>query len=95
MPPILVNGELISDLKQKSNISYNHFTFLCSPIKSGSKLPNFSYKTKKRLRSFDIKDDVILLIIRNLNVNKAHGRDRLSIRMIKACSNSISLPLKL
>ena len=95
MPPILVNGELISDLKQKSNISYNHFTFLCSPIKSGSKLPNFSYKTKKRLRSFDIKDDVILLIIRNLNVNKAHGRDRLSIRMIKACGNSISLPLKL
>ena len=28
-------------------------------------------------------------------MNKAHGWDQLSIRMIKACGNSISLPLKL
>ena len=28
-------------------------------------------------------------------MNKAHGWDHLSIRMIKACGNSISLPLKL
>ena len=28
-------------------------------------------------------------------MNKAHGLDQLSIRMIKACDNSISLPLKL
>ena len=28
-------------------------------------------------------------------MNKAHGWDQLSIRMIKACGNSVSLPLKL
>ena len=28
-------------------------------------------------------------------MNKTHGWDQLSIRMIKACGNSISLPLKL
>ena len=59
-----------------------------------SKLPNFSYKTENRLTSFDIKDD-ILLTIKNLNVDKGHGCDQLSIRMIKACGNSISFPLKL
>ena len=95
IPPILVNGELVSDFKQKANIFNNHFASLCTPIKNGSKLPNFSYKTDKRLTSFDIKDDDILLIIKNLNVNKAHGRDQLSIIIIKACGNSISLPLKL
>ena len=93
--PILINGELVSDFKQKANIFNNHFVSLCTPIKNGSKLSNFSYKTEKRLTSFDIKDDSILLTIKNLNVNKAHGWVQLPIRMIKACGNSISLHLKL
>ena len=46
-------------------------------------------KLKKRLTSFDIKDDDILLIIKNRKENKAHGRDQLSVRMIKVCGNSI------
>ena len=73
----------------------NHLASLCTPIKNGSKLTNFSYKTEKRLTSFDTKDDDILQIIKNLSVNKAHGLDQLSIRMMKACDNSISLPLNL
>ena len=93
-PPILVNGELVSDFKQKANISNNHFASLCTPIKNGSKLLSFSYKTEKRLTSFDINDDDILLIIKNLNLNKAHGWDQFSIRMIKVCGNAISFPLK-
>ena len=72
IPPILVNGELVSDFKQKANIFNNHFASLCAHIKNGSKLPSFSYKTEKRLRSFDTKDDDILLTIKNLNMNKAH-----------------------
>ena len=47
MPPILVNGELVSDCKQKANTFNNHFASLCTPIKNGSKLRSFSYKTKK------------------------------------------------
>ena len=95
IPPILVNVELVSDFKQKANIFNNHFASLCTPTKNGIKLPRFSYKNEKRLTFFDIKDDDILVIIKNLNVNKAHGWDQLSIRMIKACGNSISLPFKL
>ena len=71
----------------------NHFASLCTPIKSCSKLPSFSYKTEKRLKTyFDIKDDYMFLVIKNLNLNKAHGWDQLQIRMIKAYGNSISLP---
>ena len=47
------------------------------------------------LASFDIKDDDILPIIKNLNVDKAHGWDQLSIRMIKTCGGAITFPLKL
>ena len=66
IPPILVNGELISDFEQKDNIFSNHFASLSTPIKNGSKLSSFSYKTEQRLTSFDIKDDDILLIIKKI-----------------------------
>ena len=73
MPPALVNGELVTDFKQKANLFNNYFASQCTPIKNGSKLPNFSYKTEKLLTSFDIKDDDILPIIKNLYVDEAHG----------------------
>ena len=36
-------------------------------------LLNFSYKTQKQVSDFEIKEDDILLMIKNLNLNKAHG----------------------
>ena len=73
----------------------NYFASQCTPIENDSKLPNFSYKTEKILTSSDIKDDEILPIVRNLNVDKAHGWDQLSTRMIKTCGDAITFPLKL
>ena len=72
----------------------NYFASKCTPIKNSSKLPNNSYKSKKILTSFDIKDD-ILPIIKNLNADKAHGWNQLSIRMIKTCDDAITFPSKL
>ena len=70
IPPFLVNGELVSDFEQKANLFYNYFPSQCTPIKNGSKLPKISYKTEKILTSFDMKNDDILPIIKNLNVDK-------------------------
>ena len=92
-PTILVNGELVSDFEQKANLFNNYFASQCTPIKNGSKLSNFSYKTEKILTWFHIKNDDILPIIKNLNVDKAHGWDQLSIRMIKPCGDAITFPL--
>ena len=47
VPPVLVNGELVSDFEQKANLFNNYFASQCTPIKNGSKLPKFSYKLKK------------------------------------------------
>ena len=95
IPPVLVNGELVSDFKRKANLFNNYFASQCIPIKNGSKLPNFGSKTEKMLTSFDIQDDDIFPIIKNLNVDKTHGWDKLSIRMIKTWGNSITFSLKL
>ena len=60
---------------------------------NSSTLPNFSYKTQTRISDFEIKEDNILLIIKNLNRSKAHGSD-VSIHMIQLCGKSIVKPLK-
>ena len=61
---------------------------------SFSTLTNFCYKTQKRTSNIEIKEDDILLIIKNLNPNKAQRWDNVSIRMIQVCGKSIVKPLK-
>ena len=59
-------------------------------MKNSSVLPiNQTFLTQARLTSLDINEDNILKIIRFLSINKAHGHDDTSIRMIKACDKSL------
>ena len=73
----------------------NYFSCQCTLIRNGSKLSKFSYKTENKLTPFGLKDDDILPIIKTLNLDKAHGWDQLSIRMIRTCVDSIIFPMKL
>ena len=52
-------------------------------------------KTHESQSTINFSTDDILKIIRNLDPNKAHGHDMISIRMIKICDTSICRPLKL
>ena len=45
--------------------------------------------------TIDFSNNDILKIIRNLDRNKAHGHDMISIKMVKICDDSICKPLKL
>ena len=62
--------------------------------KKASVLPPFSYKTNTRLHPFKVTESDVLSIIKSLDSTKAHGYDNSSIKMIKMCSESITLPLK-
>ena len=81
-------------LQQKLIPSIIFFTSQCSPVVNSSTLPNFFYKTQKRISDFEIKEADILLLIKNLNPNKTHGWDNVSICMIQLCGKSIVKPLK-
>ena len=81
--PFLFNGTLISDFKQKAGIFNSYFPSQCTLINTSSKLPAFAYNMENRLDSVDIKNEYILLIIKNLIPNKAHGWDDIFTRMIK------------
>ena len=52
-------------------------------------------KIHEFLSTIDFSTDDIVKIIRNLDPNKAHGHEMISIRMIEICDTSICRPLKL
>ena len=56
---------------------------------------NLYYTTAKRLNILNFSSNVIEKVIQNLDPNKAHGHDRISIRMIKTCGKSSCKPLQL
>ena len=63
-------------------------------ISNSSELPlNINNTTEQRLNTLKFSDNGIEKIIQNLDPNKAHGHDKISIRMIKICGKSIFKPL--
>ena len=88
IPTLLVNNKFISNFSEKANL-FNIF------LENNSSLPYFCLKADKSLSSLEISETDIFAIIKNLDPNKSHGWDNLSIRMIKLCGKSITYPLKL
>ena len=94
IPPIFSNNQIITDFKAKANIFNEHFANQCSTMLNNSVLPlNYQSLTNDELISFNIREEDITKIIRNLNSTKAHGYDAISIAMLKICDSSVSKPL--
>ena len=95
IPPLLHQEKFVTDFKEKANIFNNFFANQCSIVSNSSELlVTLTRKTHESLSIIDFSTDDILKIIRNLDPNKAHGHDMISIRMIKICDTSICRPLK-
>ena len=93
IPPLSVNGKIITNFKEKANLFKKYFSSQCNPLPNDSKLPeNQTSITETKLSSFDIEDEDIYKIIKTLVINKAHGRDEVSIRMLNLCDKSIVKP---
>ena len=94
IPPLLINDKFVTNIQAKANIFNKFVADQCAPLKNNSMLPtNQLFMTQAMLRSLDFNEGDILKIIRALNINKAHGHDSISIRMIKTCDESLLKPL--
>ena len=72
------------------------FSRQCTPLNNGSKCPSQHYFiTNERLSSIVFDDQDIIKKIRALNINKSHGLDDISIRMIKICDSALTKPLSI
>ena len=94
IPPLLVNGEIISNFSKKRNFLII-FTSQCTSLSNTTNLAPITIRTDKRLSSLKVNEDDILYIIKNLNSNKSHCWDKLSFKMIKMCDRTLVYPLKL
>ena len=79
---------------QKSVIFNQHLVEQCMLVQNTSTLPVFNFKRNNQLKSLEINENGLLLVIKNHSANKAHGWDNISIRMIQY-RKSTALPLKL
>ena len=93
IPPLLVNGEMISNFSKKAKPFNNFFALQCMPLSNTSTLPPLTIRTAKQLSSSKINEDDILS--ESPNSNKSHGWDKLSIKMVKVCDKTLVYPLKL
>ena len=96
IPPLLHQDKFIINFKEKAEMLSNFFADQCSLLRNKSKLPaTLSKKIRESLTTVDFSNNDFLKIIRNIDPNKAHGHDMISIRMVKICDDSICKPLKL
>ena len=94
IPPIFQNNNYITEFKGKTQIFNKFFTKQCTLVENTSKPPTDSSKRTNNLFStISFTKDDIANIIKNLN--KVHGFDMISIRMLKICGDSILKPLEL
>ena len=90
VPPLLISNKLESDFKIKVNYFNSFFASKCIHFINNSTVPNsLQCVSTARLSSFSFSEKVILKIINDLNINKAHEHDHISIGMIKLYSKSV------
>ena len=93
IPLLLIDDKFVTDIQAKANIFNMLFVDQCTPLKNNSVLPTKQlFLTQARLGTLDFNEGEILKIIRVLNINKAHGHDDISIRMIKIYDESLLKP---
>ena len=86
----------MTDFKEKAELFNSHFATQCSLISSSSKLlSHIQYLTNNRLSCVSFFHDKNAKVIQNLDPNKAHGHDNISIRILKVWGSSIFKPLEI
>ena len=93
--PLLENELFITDFTEKAQLFNEYFILQCTTIDTGSQIPQNDPVTTTLIDEFTISEEKILNIIRSLNIDKAHGWDETSVRMIKLSDAALILPLKI
>ena len=96
IPPLLVNNSFVTDFKEKANLFNEFFCKQCTPVANDSTLPISLETPNETLSSIAIIASDIGKIVKALKVNREHGHDEISIRMLKLifknCISSNTFP---
>ena len=92
---LLENGVFLNNYQTKADVFNEFVAKQCSLLPNDSFIPVFTPKCDKILSSVGIDRSKVLSLIRSLDLKKAHGRDNLSIVMLKICDLATVEPLSL
>ena len=94
IPPIEVNGNQITDDKEKANVFKNYFASISS-FDGDFNLPDEPIIIRgDTLESITVTNQDILDQLKMINVNKAYGIDEISPRLLKESGNALCEVLK-
>jgi hypothetical protein len=94
IPPLLNNLTFISESIGKATLFNNFFSNQCTVIQTDSVIPEeLPPALPHSIENINFTENDILKHIKNLNPNKSHGHDQISIRMIKICDRALTKPL--
>ena len=94
--PLYRNGNFMTNFYQKAELFNSFFAEQCSILQKSSKLPtNLAPRADQSLTSINFSQDDIVKTVQNLNPDRAHGPDKISILIIKICGKSLSKPLEM
>ena len=96
IPPLFINNKFVTDFQEKANVFYSFFAKQCLPIPSSSVLPaKILFITKDLIQTLCFGKGDVIKLFEVLNVNKGHDHDRISVKMIEICPDSMAHPLTL
>ena len=83
-PSVISRKSFYNSLQRKAELFNSFFAKQCSLIRNDSELPtSLTFYTNNQLSTVNFSQEDVGKIIKNLNPNKAHGHDNISIRMLK------------
>ena len=93
---LVINNKLEPDFKRKTDHFNKFFALKCTLLKNDNVLPTLlEHESEARFSKITFTDDQPLRLLRALDINKAHGHDEISVRMLKLCDKSIITPLSI
>ena len=96
IPPLLKNGEFVTDCLDKAKIFNELFLEQCSPLMNASELPLVDITlTHSKLTTAVFSQEIASQILKSINTKKAHGPDNVSGRMIELCGDTLAFPLSI
>ena len=79
IPPLFATYCLISNFKRKANLFNYFFASQCTSLENSSIIPNSQAYVTYTVVDFVKFNDHIIKAIRNLDTNKEHGHDNITI----------------
>ena len=88
--PLFHENRFITNFKQKAKPFNSFFAKQCFLIRNDSELPtSLTFYADNHLSTVRLSHDDVRKIIQNLNPNKVHDHDYISIPMLKMCDSTI------